>query len=49
MPPVIFCTTENEAAHVAQAKTAGAQEILLKPFDKETLEASLLSVGVGPR
>lgn len=49
MPPVIFCTTENEDAHVAQAKTAGAKGILIKPFDKETLEASLLSVGVEPR
>jgi two-component system chemotaxis response regulator CheY len=49
MPPVIFCTTENEEAHVAQAKTAGAVEILIKPFDKETLEASLLSAGISPR
>lgn len=49
MPPVVFCTTENEEAHLAQARTAGAKEVLLKPFDKETLEASFTSAGISPR
>lgn len=49
MPRVVFCTTENEAAHVAQARTAGANEVLFKPFDKEMLESSLLAAGVPPR
>ena len=48
LPAIVFCTTENEDAHVASARAAGASAVLLKPFDKETLEGGLASVGFVP-
>lgn len=45
-PKMVFCTTENEETHIVSAKAAGATEILLKPFDKETLEAQLAAAGL---
>ena len=41
----IFCTTENDAAHLDQAYLAGARGVLLKPFDKGTMEAALAASG----
>ena len=46
MPKMVFCTTENEESHIVSARAAGASEILLKPFDKETLEAQLAAAGL---
>ena len=42
---VIFCTTENGFAHIQAAIDAGADEYVMKPFDRETLEAKLQIVG----
>jgi two-component system, chemotaxis family, chemotaxis protein CheY len=42
---VIFCTTENGIAHIQAAIDAGADEYVMKPFDRETLEAKLQIVG----
>lgn len=36
-PKVIFCTTENDVDHIRQAMDAGADEYIMKPFDRETL------------
>ena len=33
-PKVVFCTTENDVAHIARALHAGANEYIMKPFDK---------------
>lgn len=49
MPGLVFCTTENDEDHIASARAAGAQAILLKPFDRDTLEANLNYVGSLPR
>lgn len=38
---IVYCTTENEESHIIAARAAGAGAILLKPFDKETLESAL--------
>ena len=46
LPTMIYCTTENDEAHVVSARAAGATQILLKPFDKETLESSLAGAGL---
>ena len=46
VPKIVFCTTENDDAHMAQARAAGASEILFKPFDKETLEGHLAAAGI---
>lgn len=49
LPAMLYCTTENEESHIVAARAAGAGGILLKPFDKETLEGSLQHLGVSPR
>ena len=36
-PKVVFCTTENDVAHIARALGAGADDYVLKPFDKDVL------------
>lgn len=45
-PKVIFCTTENDVAHIARAIHAGADEYIMKPFDKDILTAKLQEVGL---
>ena len=45
-PKVIFCTTENDAAHIAQAIEAGADEFVMKPFDKTILQTKFQQVGL---
>jgi len=42
---VIFCTTENGTGHIQAAIEAGADEYVMKPFDRETLETKLQIVG----
>ncbi len=42
---VIFCTTENGIAHIQAAIDAGADEYVMKPFDRETLQTKLQIVG----
>jgi two-component system chemotaxis response regulator CheY len=44
-PKVVFCTTENDVAHIRQAISAGADEYVMKPFDHETLQIKLQLVG----
>jgi two-component system chemotaxis response regulator CheY len=46
-PKVVFCMTENDVATVARARHVGANEILLKPFDQEIVEAKFREVGFG--
>ncbi len=45
-PKVVFCTTENDVAHIARAMHAGADEYIMKPFDKEIMTAKLQQVGL---
>jgi len=45
-PKVVFCTTENDMAHIRAALEAGADEYVMKPFDRETLHIKLQLVGV---
>jgi two-component system chemotaxis response regulator CheY len=45
-PKVIFCTTENGVAHIRAAIDAGADEYVMKPFDRETLQSKFALVGV---
>ena len=44
-PKVVFCTTENDVAHIREAIAAGADEYVMKPFDRETLHSKLQIVG----
>jgi len=45
-PKVVFCTTENGMAYIRAAIEAGADEYVMKPFDRETLESKLQIVGL---
>ena len=45
-PKVVFCTTENDVAHIAKAMRAGADEYIMKPFDKDIVEAKFQEVGL---
>lgn len=45
-PKIIFCTTENGIAHIREAIEAGADEYVMKPFDRDTLESKLNLVGL---
>jgi len=38
-PKVVFCTSENDIGHIAMALKLGANEYILKPFDRDILEA----------
>ena len=44
-PKVVFCTTENDVGHIAMALKAGANEYMMKPFDREILESKFMEVG----
>jgi two-component system chemotaxis response regulator CheY len=44
-PKVVFCTTENDVAHIREAIEAGADEYVMKPFDHETLQIKLQLIG----
>jgi len=39
-------TTENDVAHIARALHAGANEYIMKPFDREIVEAKFQEVGL---
>jgi len=43
---VVFCTTENELAHIQEAMTAGANEYIMKPFDSDIIQAKFQQVGL---
>ena len=45
-PKVVFCTTENGMAYIRAAIEAGADEYVMKPFDRDTLESKLQIVGL---
>src|SRR5690606_39058022 len=38
-PKVVYCVTENDLGQLALAKKAGANDIMMKPFDRDILEA----------
>jgi len=45
-PIVVFCTTENDMSHIRTAIEAGANEYIMKPFDREIIEAKFVQVGL---
>ena len=46
MPKVVFCTTENGIDHIARALAAGADEYIMKPFDKDIVADKFREVGL---
>jgi two-component system chemotaxis response regulator CheY len=41
-PKVVFCVTENDIGQIALALKAGATDYMMKPFDRDILEAKFL-------
>ena len=46
VPIVVFCSTENDLDHITRAIEAGANEYIMKPFDREIIEAKFREVGL---
>ena len=46
VPKVVFCTTENGMDHISRALAAGANEYIMKPFDKDIVTAKFQEVGL---
>ena len=45
-PKVVFCTIENDPAQLAKARQAGADDTMMKPFDKDVLRLKMAAVGL---
>jgi two-component system, chemotaxis family, chemotaxis protein CheY len=45
-PKVIFCTTENSMDFIQNGMSAGADEYIMKPFDKTMIQSKLVHIGV---
>jgi two-component system chemotaxis response regulator CheY len=45
-PKVVFCTTENDMIFITRALEAGADEYIMKPFDKEILATKFQELGL---
>lgn len=38
-PHIVYCTVENDIGAIAMARKAGADDYMMKPFDRHILEA----------
>lgn len=45
-PKVVFCTTENDMAHIQRAMMAGANEYIMKPFDNDIVQSKFVQIGL---
>jgi two-component system chemotaxis response regulator CheY len=45
-PIVVFCTVENDVAHINEALEAGANEYIMKPFDGDIIESKFVEAGL---
>ncbi|HEY3797191.1 MAG TPA: response regulator [Caulobacteraceae bacterium] len=45
-PIVVFCTVENDLAHIREALEAGANEYIMKPFDGDIIGAKFTEAGL---
>jgi two-component system, chemotaxis family, chemotaxis protein CheY len=45
-PVVVFCTVESDMEHIVAALDAGADEYIMKPFDKQILQSKLEEIGL---
>ncbi len=47
-PNVVFCVTENDVGQIALALKAGANDYMMKPFNRDILEAKFSEVAGHP-
>ena len=45
-PKVVFCTTENSMDFIQNGMGAGADEYVMKPFDKLVIQSKLVQIGL---
>ncbi len=45
-PKVVLCTTENDMSHIQRAMMAGANEYIMKPFDRDIVQSKLIQIGL---
>ena len=45
-PYILFCSTENDKMEMARAITMGANDYVLKPYDRESLKAKIREAGL---
>ena len=45
-PIVVFCTVENDLAHIREALDVGANEYIMKPFDGDIISAKFAEAGL---
>jgi two-component system chemotaxis response regulator CheY len=45
-PRVVFCTTRNGMGHITRALHAGANEYIMKPFDRDIVAAKFREAGL---
>jgi two-component system chemotaxis response regulator CheY len=45
-PVVVYCTIENDVPQLTEAIGAGANEYLLKPFDRESIAVKFAEMGL---
>ena len=45
-PKVVFCTAENDMAHIQEAINAGANEYIMKPFDSDIIQSKFSQIGI---
>ena len=45
-PVVVFCTVENDLAHIREALSAGANEYIMKPFDGDIISEKFAEAGL---
>lgn len=44
-PVILFATTENDPEEIAQAIAAGADDYVMKPYDRAALRTKLVDIG----
>jgi two-component system, chemotaxis family, chemotaxis protein CheY len=45
-PKVVFCASEHDVSQIARAMHAGANEFMMKPFDRELVQSKFTSLGI---
>lgn len=45
-PKVVFCTAQTDMDNIRQAVEAGANEYIMKPFDREILRGKFAQIGL---